>query len=455
MSNFLVKNWLILNALIPLITALTLILSKNVMRSRRNFRIASILLLLLIPFMPGIGSSYYLGGFEAPIGIEYKLDALNYTIIAYLNIILALFALSLPWLYSKLEDGIKENIKNYIYGIILIAHAGYIGIVSTGDLFNLYVFIEISSLATYGLISMGSGRHSIVAALDYLIVGTVSATFILVGIGMLYSITGTLNMEDMREMLKENFDSKLLISGTLIFVVGALLKLAIFPLHSWIIKTYRHTASYILIYVASLSVVIGFYTIMRFAYSTIGADIFALIGMNYILQILSIIAMLAGAYLGLQALNLRDIILYSSIVQMGYILMMFSVTNNISMIFQYLLADGFMKFIFFNYIALEEKGINNNTISYLTIYGVLSNIGLPITIGFFNKINLLSLLIENMYYASFAATIIATVISVNYNWRIINHIAAHMDSSESSVKYSASLFLTTILSLSLIFYDKI
>lgn len=455
MSNFLINNWLILNVLIPLISALTIILKKDAKWARGIFKFSAILSILLIPFMPGMGSSYYLGGFEAPIGIEYRIDKLNYTIISYLNIIIGLVALCLPWLSARMEDGIRDSIKNYIYGIILIAHAGFIGIVSTGDMFNLYVFIEISSLACYGLISMGGGRHAPVAALDYLIVGTVSATLILVGIGMLYAITGTLNMEDMRETLRENFNSRLLISGSLVFVVGVLLKMAIFPLHSWIIKTYRHTASHILMYIASISVVVGFYIILRFAYNVISADFFTLIGINLILQILSIIAMLAGAYLGFKALNFRDIILYSSIVHMGYILMMISATNDTSMIIQFMLADGFMKFIFFLYLTLEEKGQTNYVISYLTIFGILSNLGLPITVGFFNKINLFVVLLDNMYYASFTATILASLISISYNFRMINHITSQIDESEFQIKYSGPIFLATILSFGLIFYDRI
>jgi NADH:ubiquinone oxidoreductase subunit 2 (subunit N) len=137
---------------------------------------------------------------------------------------------------------------------------------------------------------------------------------------------------------------------------------------------------------------------------------------------------------------------------MGYILMMISSTNNIAMILQYILADGFMKFIFFLYITLEEKSDTNFAVSYLSIFGVLSNLGLPITVGFFNKINLFSTVLDNMYYVSFVTIIIASLIGVQYNFRMINHIVGQINESEFNIKNLASLILASILSFSLIFY---
>lgn len=455
MNEFLTQNWLVLNLLIPLLTALTILLKRDASFARKAFIFSSIISILLIFFMPKMGARYYFGGFEAPIGIEYQLDRLNFTIISYLNIILALFAMSLPWLKKSLEGNLQENKKHFLYSIILFAHLGFIGIASTGDIFNLYVFIEISSLSSYVLISMGSNRHSIVAAMDYLIIGTIAATFILVSIGMLYSISGTLNMEDMSEAIRDHMNSRIMIVSALMFVFGSLLKLAIFPLHAWIIKTYRHTSSAILTYMANISVVIGFYTIIRFIHSIMGVDIFDLIGMNIILQIVATIAMLAGAYLAYNAVIFRDIVLYSSIVQMGYILMMISATFDVDLIIQYILADGVMKFIFFVYIAQDEDGVRQVLPSYLTIFGILSNIGLPISVGFFNKVNLLTILLENMNYIGFVPVIIASVIGIDYNFRMINRIILDIDQSIKGMKYSYSLIMATILSLSLIFYGNI
>jgi len=455
MSIFLSHNWQILNILVPIIASIVIILVRNIIIARHIFRAAAGILLLLVLFVPNADNSYFLGGHEAPIGIEFRIDILTRHVIIYLNLILMLFCINLSLFARGLEEGISDKLKHMLYSIILLAHAGLVGIASTADIFNLYVFIEISSLAIYTLISLGKSRHAVVAALDYLIVGTISATFILVAIGMLYAITGTLNMEDMRDLIRENRDSRLFAAGSFIFIIGVITKLAVFPLHSWLIKSYRHTAPHILTYISATSVVIGFYAILKFIYSVSGPELFSAIGMYDILSLLAIVGMISGAYIGQKTLHFKDIILYSSIVQMGYILLMLSSSQNISAILQYIFADGIMKFIFFTYLSLEEKHRQNYIDSYMMIYGIISNIGLPISIGFFNKINLFVTLIEKDYHISFIATIIASTIAISYNFRLIGSVTSDMQESKFDIKQNYALILPTILGFSLIFYGKL
>src|SRR5690606_852060 len=142
--------------------------------------------------------SYALGGWEAPWGIEYRIDLLS----AYVLLVVSgIGALVLAAANTGVSREIPEAKQPLFYVTYLLCLAGLLGIVATGDIFNVFVFLEISSLATYALIAQGKNRRALWAAYQYLIVGTIGATFILIGIGFLYSLTGTLNMVDLAARL--------------------------------------------------------------------------------------------------------------------------------------------------------------------------------------------------------------------------------------------------------------
>jgi len=161
MNEFLTHHWLILNVLIPLITTCLIAISNNSAIARNLFISIAPLLLILAFFLPPILSHYALGDWPAPIGIEYILDNLNLPFIIYSHIILLIFSLNLSWLRFDTEKSISKSYRHLLYAIIMGAHTGFIGIYVTGDIFNLYVFIEIASLASYTLISMGRSKLAV------------------------------------------------------------------------------------------------------------------------------------------------------------------------------------------------------------------------------------------------------------------------------------------------------
>lgn len=455
MKLFLQQQFLILNFLIPFLAALISVVVSKADKVRLIFKITSLLSLALMLFIPDGKTSYYLGGFAPPIGIEFVLDRLGKHVLIFCNIILFVFALSLTWLSPILEKSTKPEYKKYIYTLILLMHAGTLGIVSTGDIFNLYVFIEIASIASYGLISIGQSRHSVVAALEYLITGTISATLILVGIGFLYVLTGSLNMSDISHRLADLEYSNLLIMACLLFTVGCILKLALFPMHLWLARAYTHTESAILTYIASISVVSGFYVLLRFVHSVTGFALFKDSGISEIFSLLAVIAVLCSSYLAYRAHHFRRIIFYSAIIQVGYASLMAANSSNITLILQYVFADGLAKFLFFAYITLEENGQNCSNSVYVALVNIISNLGLPITVGFFNKVNLLQILLMNSNYIAFVAAIIASVVGVSYNFRMMNHIIRHEGSALLKSQHHLSLYAATIMSFGLIIYVKI
>ena len=137
---------------------------------------------------------YDLGNWEPPYGIEYVVDSLSAFVMLFVSGLGAIVLLYAP---PSVDQEIPEKKQYLFYASYLLCLTGLLGICITGDLFNVFVFLEISSLSSYALISMGRTRRAPLAAFQYLIMGTIGATFILIGIGLVYQMTGTLNMADM------------------------------------------------------------------------------------------------------------------------------------------------------------------------------------------------------------------------------------------------------------------
>ncbi len=152
--------------------------------------------------------------------------------------------------------------------------AGLVGIAITGDAFNLFVFLEISSLASYVLIALGRDRRALVAAYQYLIIGTIGATFIAVGIGLLYLNTGTLNLADMGMRLQQMSSHRPVLAALAFLTVGISLKLALFPLHQWLPNAYAFAPSAVSAFLAATATKVSvLYVLLRFYFSVFGESL--------------------------------------------------------------------------------------------------------------------------------------------------------------------------------------
>ena len=180
---------------------------------------------------------YTYGGWAAPWGIEYRVDIANAFVLAIVTVISTVVLL-----FSRLGASceIKPSEQNLFYTSYLLCLTGLLGMTVTGDAFNLFVFLEISSLSSYVLIAMGSDRRGLTAAYQYLIMGTIGATFILIAVGLLYMVTGTLNMADLANLLPTLEDSRTVRVAFAFLTVGIGLKLAMFPLHLWLPNAYAY-----------------------------------------------------------------------------------------------------------------------------------------------------------------------------------------------------------------------
>lgn len=264
-----VKNLPALQVLVPFMGALFLILAPH----RLAYYIAVVAGLIGVAFSGFLLSSdfteisYAFGDWPPPFGIEYRLDRMNEPIIFYINAVLSFLLLfNRALIETSILSYAPAKREKLFYAILLFAHAGFVGILSTNDIFNLYVFIEISSLSAYALMSCGSNPKAPVGAFDYLILGTIGATLILIGIGFLLATTGSLNMTDIKNLLAGNYHLKTVRTAACFLIVGCLLKLAFFPMHFWMRRAYNSAPIAVLIYLASISGVIGSYMLIKISY---------------------------------------------------------------------------------------------------------------------------------------------------------------------------------------------
>ena len=182
-------------------------------------------LLLLRVFDSGV-VTYELGGWAPPWGIEYRIDSINGFVLLLVATIATVVLFYSP---ASLAHELPEDRHYLFYTAYLLCLTGLLGVAITGDAFNLFVFLEISALSSYVLIGLGSDRRALTAAYQYLVMGTLGATFIVIGIGLIYAVTGTLNMADMHERLMAGEPNRTVLVAFAFLTVGISLNWPCFP----------------------------------------------------------------------------------------------------------------------------------------------------------------------------------------------------------------------------------
>ena len=258
---------------------------------------------------------YALGGWAPPVGIEYVVDGVS-AFVATVVAAVALLVLTATRRMAAREMGDRPGL---FYGAVLMMLTGLLGIVVTGDLFNVFVFLEISSLATYALIFMGGGR-AMIAAFRYLIVGTLGGALYLLGVGYLYFSTGTLNMADTAARLPEILDSPAVLAGAALIFAGLGVKTALVPLHWWLPDAYNYAPSPVTALMAPIATKVAAYAMLRMFLTVFPAGYLAeATPVATVLLVVGLVGAVAGGAAAFAQTDLRRILAYSSIAQVGLI----------------------------------------------------------------------------------------------------------------------------------------
>jgi len=427
----------VLQVIIPLMAApLCLLLRKRELvwafATLATFLTFAVSVMLLSQVMQYGTISYEMGGWEAPWGIEYRVDMLNAPLLVLIS---GISAIALLAARTSIENEIPASRHSFFYIAWLLCMAGLLGITATGDAFNVFVFLEISSLATYTLIALGKDRRALWASFQYLVAGTIGATFILIGIGLMYVMTGTLNMVDLAQRLPEVENTKTVFTAFAFFIVGVCMKLALFPLHLWLPNAYAFAPSIVTTFLAATATKVAVYVMIRFIFDVFGFEFsFTHFPLQEILMTLGIAGIFVASMVAIYQDNLKRMLAYSSVAQIGYLILgiSFASQTGIMATLLHMLNHGLMKGALFLAMAavVYRMGVANLpqmhgiasrmplTMAAILIGG-LSLIGVPLTVGFISKWYLVSAALENGWWPVAAAILLGSLLSVIYIWRVI------------------------------------
>ena len=388
--------------------------------------------LLLDQVMSSGVISYELGGWAAPFGIEYRVDALNAFV---LLIVSGIGAIVLPFTPRSLLIEMVGEKAYLFYCAFLLCVTGLLGVAITGDAFNLFVFLEISSLASCILISLGPHRRALTAAFQYLIVGTIGATFIVIGIGLIYGATGTLNMNDIAERLPETGYNRTVIAAFAFLIVGAAIKLALFPLHFWLPKAYTYAPSSVSAFLAATATKVGVYVLIRFLFTVFGVKFsFEVLPTAFPLMLLAVLAMFVASTIAIFQDSVKRMLAYSSVAQIGYMVLGLSLvtvdglTASIIHLFNHAVMKGAL-FLAVGCIAYRQTsfriedfaGMGRRMPWTMAAFaaGGLSLIGIPLTAGFISKWYLILAALAADEPLVAALIVISSLLAVIYIWRVV------------------------------------
>ncbi len=381
--------------------------------------------------------SYELGGWAPPWGIEYVADPLS----CFVMLVISGISTGVL-LYAKesIAAEVSSSRLGLFFAAYLLALAGMMGITVTGDAFNIFVFMEIMSLSSYVLIAMGekNDRRALTAAFQYLVIGTIGATFILIGVGFLYLMTGTLNIADIANQFDSISETRPARAAVGFLVVGIAIKLAMFPFHIWLPNAYSYAPNIVTAFFAGTATKVSVYLLIRFIFTIFGVDFsFGTLPLTELLLPLGVIAFLSMSLVAIFQNNLKRLLAFSSVAQLGYMTVGIALasetglTASILHIFNHaivktglFLSVGAMFFVTGSIYLKDLAGIGQRMpmTSFSFVLGGLALIGVPLTPGFISKWYLLQAVLERgdmIGYGLAVGMLISSLFAVIYVWRIV------------------------------------
>ena len=418
----------------------------------------SISLALLMQVLDSGTIIYRIGGWVAPWGIEYVLDKVGAFVLV---IVSATGSIVMTYARRSVEAEIPEDRIYLFYTMFLLCLTGLLGIVITGDVFNLFVFLEVSSLSSYVMISLGKDRRALTAAYRYLIMGTIGATFYIIGVGLLYMMTGTLNMADLATLIPSVANSRTIHAAMAFLTVGVCLKLALFPLHLWLPNAYTYAPSVVTAFLAATATKVAVYVLIRVVFTLFGdVNILKTLGVQNILMALAIIAMFAASTIAIYQDNMKRMFAYSSVAQIGYIVLGLSFASQVGVAagIIHLFNHAIIKcaiFMGLGCIALRVSSVSIKSIHGLgyrmpwtmsaIVIGGLGLIGIPMTVGFVSKWYLVRAAFEQGMWPIAVLIVLSSLLAIIYVWRIVE--AAYLKPAPQDAAPITEAPLSMLLSL--------
>lgn len=410
--------------------------------------------------------SYHLAGWQPPFGIEFALDPMS----AFFAVFVTGVALvALVHAGRSAAHEIAGSLTSF-YVLTMLLLAGLTGMVVTGDLFNLYVFLEISALAGYALIARGDTRAP-VAAFRYLTLGTAGAAFYLLGLAFIYQSVGSLNLADVARLLPQAMDTRPVLLGLSLMVLGMGLKMALFPLHAWLPDAYTYASSSATALIAPIGTKVAAYVLLRIMFFLVDPDalsdhtpLLALVGY------LGAAGMLWGSIMAMAQKELKRMLAYSSVAQVGYIALGLGLASPLGFIGAVLhaLNHACMKACLFLVSGNLRLRLGHTTIPLLVDHlrermpwtavaftaAAVSMVGLPPMAGFFSKWYLVLGSIQQSNWIFVATLVASSLLNAVYFFRVLERIymkpqtepgAAAVTAASAAREAPASMLIPTLV----------
>lgn len=378
--------------------------------------------------------TYKIGGWQPvkniPIGIHLVVDGLAASMLIIINLIGFLAGIyAIP--YMKKFTG-----ENYFFVLFSLMVAGMNGVVITGDLFNMFVFLEISVISSYALVAFGSSKDELEASFKYQVLGGIASLLILFALAITYWYTSTLNMSDISHLLKQAPVNKVTIFIQLFLIAGFGLKAALIPFHAWLPDAHSSAPSPISAMLSGVLIkAIGIYALLRLFFNMFRISY----EISVIITVIGVLSMVMGVILAIGQWDMKRLFAYHSISQMGYVIMaagiamiilakggnrnvaILSLTGGLFHMFNHSVFKGLL---FLNAGSVEYATGTRNlkelgglsevlpVTSATSLGASLSISGIPPFNGFFSKLIIIIAAIEGRFYFLALLAVIVSIITL-------------------------------------------
>ncbi len=381
---------------------------------------------LYLSLKPGEPVIVQMAGWAPPFGINLVFSEFSGLIVTLIT-----FLAFLVWAYSYNFKKVGfDNSKKYFILLMLLV-AGSIGVVLTGDIFNMFVFLEITAISSYGLTAFYKGRDSAEAAFKFLLIGSLSSTFILLAILLLYKQTGTLNMAEIA-VKAQTIDPKIKSIIAILFLIGLGIESEMFPMNGWVPDAYSQAPGPIAATFAGMLAKSGIYALIRVFYTVLEVD-----GIFDILLIMGLLTIIFAEFSAMRQTGLRRMLAYSSIGQMGLIMVAFSFNTKagifagLFLMFNHAVIKTllFLSSGFLTYSTKQKKirdldgfGKIMPFTSLMFGLGAFAIVGLPPFSGFWGKLNMLVATADSNMYFVIALILSVAIVEVIYYFKVIGRL---------------------------------
>jgi len=421
-----------IQTLIPLFVAIPLgmsLLIQLVARSRHMLSevltiITMLVLMLMSCYAIGDNGIYHLGGWPTPVGIDMRLDALATLLLLAVNIVgVAVSLYSVDYMR-------RFTARSHFYSLFLLMVTGMNGVILAGDLFNLYVFLEVAAIASYSLVAFGCAHEELEASFKYIVLGTLSSALILTGVALVYGITGTLNMAHIAARITETGMNTPLLLAFGLFICGFAFKSALVPFHAWLPDAHPAAPAPVSAMLSGVLIkAIGIYVLARLAFNVFGISDNEL----SMLRWLGLLSMVVGGFLAVGQKDIKRLFAYSSISQVGFMVLGLGLGTPLGLVggLYHLVNHALFKpLLFLNAGAVEYAtgtrnlkklgGLNRKlpVTAATSMVGSMSIAGIPPFNGFWSKLIIVLACIESGYYGFALAAVLVSIVTLAYQLKV-------------------------------------